>query len=174
MTTQTHIIRNAKEEEFATIGKLMVNVYSNLEGFPKADEQPQYYEMLTNIGEITKKPFTELIVAVSKKGKVDGAVVYFSDMTSYGSGGSATQERNASGFRLLAVSENVRGLGLGKKLSLACIEKAKNIGHQKVVIHSTEYMKKAWRMYENLGFGRAEDLDFKQESLPVFGFRLFL
>jgi hypothetical protein len=35
-------------------------------------------------------------------------------------------------------------------------------------------MQIAWKMYENLGFKRSEDLDFMQGELPVFGFRLAL
>ena len=36
--------------------------------------------MLANIGELTKKPKSELLVAVSSDGKIVGGVVYFSDM----------------------------------------------------------------------------------------------
>ena len=32
----------------------------------------------------------------------------------------------------------------------------------------------AWKMYEQLGFTRSEDLDFAQGELQVFGFRLML
>src|SRR6476620_2559429 len=97
------VIRKATSEEFTAIGKLMVDVYSRLDGFPKPDEQPAYYALLSNIGEFTKKPNTELLVAVSADSKILGAVVYFGDMRHYGSGGTATQEKNAAGFRLLAV-----------------------------------------------------------------------
>jgi sugar lactone lactonase YvrE len=43
------------------------------------------------------------LVAVSSDNKIAGGVVYFSDMQYYGSGGTATKEHNAAGFRLLAV-----------------------------------------------------------------------
>jgi hypothetical protein len=43
-----------------------------------------------------------------------------------------------------------------------------------VVIHITMAMQTAWKMYNNLGFKRSEDLDFMQGGLPVFGFRLKL
>lgn len=33
-------------------------------------------------------------------------------------------------------------------------------------------MMTAWKMYERIGFQRALDLDFMQEELPVYGFRL--
>ncbi len=174
MNRQEYIVRNAKPSEYDEIGKLMVLVYSQLNGFPKETEQPKYYSMLTNIGELTKNPKTELLVAVSSQGKIEGAVVYFSDMQFYGSGGIATQEKNASGFRLLAVSYVTRGHGIGKLLSKACIKKAKDIEQSQVIIHTTKVMQVAWKMYEKLGFKRSEDLDFIQGELPVFGFRLKL
>ncbi len=87
------IIRNAKPEEFERIGQLMVKVYSQLDGFPTKTEQPEYYKMLLNVGKLTEKEHTELLVAVSNKHKVVGAVVYFSDMSSYGSGGTVVFRR---------------------------------------------------------------------------------
>ena len=172
MKKQNYIVRNAKPEEFKRVDQLMVAVYSRLEGFPKTYEQPKYFEMLSNIGEQTKKPDTELLVAISDIGEICGGVVYFSDMKQYGSGGIATHENNASGFRLLAVDSNTRGQGIGKLLSMTCIDKAKKSGNTQLIIHSTKAMQIAWKMYEKLGFIRSEDLDFIQGELPVFGFRL--
>ncbi|MGE4290559.1 MAG: GNAT family N-acetyltransferase [Salinivirgaceae bacterium] len=167
-------IRNARPDEFESLGQLMVKVYSQLEGFPKPDEQPAYYEMLASIGQQTLKPCTELLVAVTKDDVVAGGVVYFSDMQYYGSGGTATQEKNASGFRLLAVDPAFRGLGIGYQLTRECIEKARFHKNQQVVIHTTQAMQTAWKMYEKIGFVRSLDLDFMQGQLPVFGFRLKL
>ncbi|HNP32511.1 MAG TPA: GNAT family N-acetyltransferase [Flavobacterium sp.] len=169
-----HIIRNAKPSEFKAIGKLMVDAYSQLDGFPKPEEQPAYYKMLLNISDLTKKPATELLVAVDSDENLLGGVVYFSDMQYYGSGGTATQEKNAAGFRLLAVNPDARGLGIGKLLTEACIQKAKGANLSQMIIHSTKAMQTAWKMYENIGFKRSEDLDFLQGELPVFGFRLLL
>jgi len=174
MNKQEFTVRNAKESEFAELGKLMVQVYSQLDGFPKPNEQPAYYQMLANIGDQTKKPCTELLVAVSADNKLAGGVVYFSDMQYYGSGGTATQEKNASGFRLLAVDPAFRGQGIGKLLTMECIRKAESDKNRCVVIHTTKAMQTAWKMYENIGFKRNDDLDFMQGELPVFGFRLFL
>ena len=174
MKNTQYTIRNAHPSEFEEIGRLMVNTYSQLEGFPNKDEQPKYYEMLANIGDLTQKPNTELLVAVSKEGSIGGGVIYFSAMKFYGSGGTATQEKNASGFRLLAVDSSIRGQGLGKLLSLACIEKAKAHHQENLVIHTTKSMQIAWGMYKKLGFKRATDLDFSQGELLVFGFRLAL
>ena len=169
-----YTVRNATPAEFEQIGKLMVRVYSQLDGFPKESEQPNYYNMLANIGELTNKPEAELLVAVSPGDKIAGAVVYFGDMKHYGSGGTATKEENASGFRLLAVDPSARGNGIGKLLTNKCIKKAKDKKVYQMIIHTTMAMQTAWKMYENLGFKRSEDLDFMQGELPVFGFRLLL
>jgi len=168
MIKQEYTVRNALPREFEKIGKLMVDVYSQLDGFPKESEQPNYYKMLANIGELTNKPGVELLVAVSPDSKLAGAVVYFRDMKYYGSGGTATQEHNASGFRLLAVDTAVRGQGIGKLLTKECISKAKTQKFPQMIIQT------AWKMYEHLGFRRSEDLDFIQGELVVYGFRLSL
>lgn len=174
MSEQQYTIRNARPNEFAEIGKLMVKVYSQLEGFPKESEQPKYYEMLANIGALTEKPETELLIAISSDNKIAGGLVYFGDMKYYGSGGTATKEKNAAGFRLLAVDNTVRGHGIGKLLTNECIRKTKTKKINQVIIHTTKAMQTAWKMYEKLGFKRSEDLDFMQGELPVYGFRLFI
>jgi ribosomal protein S18 acetylase RimI-like enzyme len=74
----------------------------------------------------------------------------------------------------LAVDPSTRGQGIGKLLTNECIRKAKDKKHAHVVIHTTMAMQTAWKMYENIGFKRSEDLDFMQGELPVFGFRLML
>jgi len=59
-------------------------------------------------------------------------------------------------------------------LTNECIGKAKDKKVKQMVIHTTMAMQTAWKMYEGPGFIRSEDLDFMQEELPVYGFRLLL
>lgn len=167
-------IREVRSEEFETLGQLLVDVYSQLDGFPKPHEQPRYFEMLANIGTFSEKKDAKLLVALTSANEIVGGVVYFGDMAEYGSGGTATRETDASGIRLLAVSPVARGMGVGKALTDRCIQLAHEKGHRCVVLHTTQAMKVAWCMYEKLGFRRAEDLDFMQEALQVYGFRLAL
>ena len=172
MIPSAYTLRSALPSEFEKIGKLLISVYSQLEGFPKENEQPNYYKMLANIGDFTHQPQTELLVAADENNTILGAVIYFNDMKNYGSGGIATQEQNAAGFRLLGVVPTARGKGIGKLLTQECIQKAADNKRTQLIIHSTLAMKTAWEMYEKLGFKRSEDLDFMQGELAVFGFRL--
>ena len=49
MTTALKI-REIRRGEYKTLGQLMIDVYSRLDGFPSPVEQPEYYEMLASIG----------------------------------------------------------------------------------------------------------------------------
>jgi GNAT superfamily N-acetyltransferase len=166
-------IRRAVPGDYQELGQLMVAAYAALDGFPKPDQAPEYFAMLANIGDLARKPATELWVAAAA-GTLLGGVVYFSDMAQYGSGGTATRERDASGFRLLAVAQQARGRGVGRALMEACIERARTVGHRQMIIHTTAAMGTAWAMYEKRGFLRSEDLDFIQGPIQVYGFRLHL
>ncbi len=167
-------IREIRPVEFGPLGQLMIEVYSKLGGFPKQSEQPAYYQMLANIGKFNQQKDTKVLVAIGAEGKLVGGIVYFADMARYGSGGTATSEKNASGIRLLGVDPDSRGAGVGKALTNACIQLAIDKGHSQVVLHTTQAMQVAWRLYLKLGFERSLDLDFIQDKLPVFGFRLRL
>lgn len=166
------VIRDLRDDEAAAFGRLLVEVYSALEGFPSREEQPDYYALLADAARFLDRPGVRILVAAAPDGALMGGVIYFADMAQYGSGGSATQEKNASGIRLLAVDPAVRGAGIGRALTLACVDLARAAAHAHVVLHTTAAMRQAWAMYERMGFRRAEDLDFLQQGFPVYGFRL--
>lgn len=167
-------IRDLRPKDAAGLGQLLAEVYSALEGFPSPEAQPAYYDLLRGIGRFTEKPGVRVLTAHTAGGALVGGVVYFADMAQYGSGGTATQERNASGIRLLGIDPRFRGLGAGRALTEACIQLAREAGHAQVILHTTQAMRTAWGLYERMGFRRSEDLDFLQQGFPVFGFRLAL
>jgi GNAT superfamily N-acetyltransferase len=164
-------IRTATPEEFAEVGRLMHDAYALIKNFPKPDELPSYFQFLLNAGELTQSPGTEIIIALVDS-RIAGAVVYIGNMKYYSTFGNASSQKDAAGFRLLAVNANYKGRGIGKQLSVACIEKAKAEGKKEVIIHTTKAMQNAWDMYERIGFKRSPDLDFTAENISVFGFRL--
>ena len=167
-------VRELKPHEADVLGELMVRVYSDLAGFPGPLEQPDYYKMLRNIGAFANKPSARVLVALSPTDELFGGIVYFGDMAHYGSGGTATSETDASGIRLLSIDPKFRRGGAGKALTEACINLARKSGHSHVILHTTKAMLIAWNLYERLGFVRSADLDFSQQGLAVFGFRLKL
>jgi len=168
------IIREVQKEEYEILGQLMVEAYSSLDGFPGPVELPEYYEELVNMGKLNESKNSRVLVATSTTGELLGGIVHFSDMDSYGSGGTAPMEKNASGIRWLGVNSKSRGLGVGRALAGECIKLAVEQGHEQVILHTTSAMKVAWDLYMQLGFTRSNDLDFEQDGVFVFGFRLLL
>ena len=160
-------VRNARSEEHSTIGQLMVAAYSALPGFPSPADMPGYYQMLAQVGLLTEKPEVEILVAVDSEGTLAGALVYFGDMSHYGTASTATLQTRAAGFRLLAVEASCQGQGVGRQLAEACIAKARHSGKTSLIIHTTAYMQTAQRLYQRMGFVRHEPYDFTQNGIHV-------
>jgi GNAT superfamily N-acetyltransferase len=172
--TENLDIREVKRSEQRLLGELMVEVYSNIEGFPTPAELPDYYEMLANIGSLNEEKDFKVLVAATAGNEVAGGIVYCGDMAKYGAGETAIMEKHASGIRLLCVDPRFRGIGVGRALTNACIALAKHNGHNQVILHTTQAMQVAWNLYQKMGFERSSDLDFTEADLRVFGFRLRL
>lgn len=168
------IIREALKKEYHELGTLMVDVYSQLPGFPGLDEIPEYYDTLRNVGEFAAQSGVKLFVAVTVDDEIGGGLVYFGDMQNYGAGDPITLEQNAAAFRLLAVRSNLRGQGLASKLIDKCLEQAREEGHHTLMIHSTQYMKAAMQMYKRRGFERFPLIDFERAGVYVYGFKIVL
>jgi ribosomal protein S18 acetylase RimI-like enzyme len=166
------IIREIQKHEYAALGQLMVDAYSSLDGFPGPSEDPDYYGELFNMGKLNERSDSKVLVASSDGGMLLGGIVYFSDMASYGSGGTAPMEKNACGIRWLGVDSKARGLGVGRALAGECIKLAEDQGHEQIILHTTSAMQVAWDLYLKLGFRRSVDLDFEQSGINVLGFRL--
>lgn len=172
MHTRAFEIRPARAEELATLGGLVADAYAALPGMPTSDQQPGYYAMVRDAAARARNPAFQILAAVDSGGELLGSADFITDMAQYGSGGTATKRTDAAGIRLLAVAAAARGRGVGKALTLDCIERARGLGRSTVVLHTTRAMETAWRMYEQLGFRRSPDLDFRQGELEVFGFEL--
>lgn len=56
----------------------------------------------------------------------------------------------------MSVSDDHQGKGLGYKLGIAALEKAKEMGAAKVYLETNDVLKPALRLYEKLGFQHIE------------------
>ncbi len=117
----------------------------------------------------------EQLMAVSD-GSLVGTVLFYPPLTSFGDGvDAAAMSPDCPEVRLLAVAPAGRGLGVGRALMAACVDRARSSGAPGLVLHTMVAMTAARSIYDSMGFERAPELDF--QPLPdwfVEGFRLDL
>jgi GNAT superfamily N-acetyltransferase len=114
----------------------------------------------------------DVLVAVDGDGAVLGGVTYVPDPSSPW---AEFEDTDAAGIRMLAVAPEAQGRGVGEALTRACIDRAVAAGRGQVMLHSTDWMTTAHRIYERLGFQRDPSFDRQiDEELWLRGFRLRL
>jgi GNAT superfamily N-acetyltransferase len=168
------IIDTARPSDYAALGELVAGAYARLPGMATPDEQPGYYAMLRDVAARARNPAVTVFAARDDAGDgaLAGCVDFIADVRAYGAGDVAARAADAAGIRLLAVADAHRGRGVGKALTRFCLERARDLGRARVILHTTRAMQTAWAMYEKLGFARFAEIDFKQGELDVFGFVL--
>jgi ribosomal protein S18 acetylase RimI-like enzyme len=145
--------------EYAEIGELTVRAYATV-GDPLLGH-PSYTAYETELRDVAGRAETCLVlVAVDRAGRVVGAVTY---VPGPGTPWSETERDGEAGFRSLAVDPAVRGLGAGRALATACIERARDAGQRGVAILTRPSMTVAHRLYESLGFVRDRSRDWELE-----------
>jgi ribosomal protein S18 acetylase RimI-like enzyme len=72
---------------------------------------------------------------------------------------SEFSDPDAAGIRMLAVDPRCQGAGVGRALTVWCVELARSRGRRRVVLHSTPVMTIAHDIYLSLGFVRSPELD---------------
>jgi ribosomal protein S18 acetylase RimI-like enzyme len=82
---------------------------------------------------------------------------------------------NDAGVRGLAVGIGWQRRGVGQSLVTYCMERARNEGKARLVLHTTPWMHAAQRLYPRLGFRRASEIDFSPApGVPLIGYTLDL
>lgn len=159
--THSVTVRLARDDELEAAGDLVVAAYRTHRDMEDGDGYLAHVRDAR--GRATE---VDVLVAVDADGRLLGCVSHVRDHTS----AYAEVERpGEAGFRMLGVDPEARGLGVGRALVEACIERARAAGRTGLVIVTAPSWTDAQRLYERIGFRRAPDRDFE----PVPGIRLW-
>jgi ribosomal protein S18 acetylase RimI-like enzyme len=159
-------IRPVRPEEYEVLGDLTVAAYAAID----ADALRGYATELRDIA--GRVAGADVLVAVDGAGSVLGGLTYVPGPSSPWAEFTAP---DAAGIRMLAVAPGAQGRGVGEALSRAAVERARAAGKAQVILHSTERMTVAHRLYRRLGFERDRSLDWEPlPGLRLRGFRLRL
>jgi GNAT superfamily N-acetyltransferase len=160
----------AEPDQYAALGELTYTAYADV--LP-AQEWPRFDLWADELRDVeARAKDADVLVAVDVDGSLLGGVTYVPGPES--SWAEFTEPAFAS-FRQLAVGPAAQGRGVGAALVQACIDRAAAAGKTQLVLHSTEWMGAAHRLYERMGFTRDPAMDW--EPNPGFwlrGFRLAL
>jgi GNAT superfamily N-acetyltransferase len=175
MTDRDLVIRIARDSDIEPARAVLEAAYTEYESaFPAANWTPYLADILDLEG---RAEASELLIG-ELDGRVVGCVSYFPPgaKAAYPSDAfSAHWPAEWSAFRLLAVDPSARGAGVGRRLTVACIERAREQGAPAVGLHTTAPMSVARAMYERMGFERAPRYDFRPgPTVLVEAYRLLL
>ena len=142
------IIRPVSPNEYEAAGELLVEAFRTL-GDP---DGKIYEERLRNVA--ARVADGEVLVA-EMAGQLVGSVTYVGPGTALSEG----DDPDAGSIRMLGVSKNARGRGVGEALVTACIERAAASRLERLRLTTRSSMKSAQRIYERLGFRRDPEHD---------------
>ena len=164
-------VRDARPDERAAVAKLTMRAYAEFATVMRPDA---WAGLERAVRSALQSPVAERIVAESvDDALLLGSVMLFpAERLEYG--GIAVDAVGPE-LRLLAVTPEARGLGVGKALVDECIRRARESGASELGLHSSASMQAAIRMYLRLGFQRVPARDFQPPGAElVEGYRLVL
>ena len=139
-------VRTAREDEYAAVAELTVEVYVG-GGFTPADSD--YVAQLADADGRARA--ADLLVAIDPRdGRLLGSVALAVAGGSY----AETAGPGEAVFRMLAVHPAARGRGVGAALVQQCLQRAVAAGCTRMVISTQPTMTAAHRLYERMGFAR--------------------
>jgi GNAT superfamily N-acetyltransferase len=150
VTVADLVVRRALPDEFARVGALTIDAYKTLE---RDHLEDGYDEQILDVA--GRAASAEVLVAVDHDGTIVGACTFVSDPASPGMDWTNPDETE---LRLLALHASARGRGVGQALVEACIARAQAM-QRPLMLHTTQFMTSAARLYERLGFVRRPDRD---------------
>lgn len=179
MPIRIRSLRADEHDLHRALGRLTVDAYRPL--VRDMDEDGYDRELADVAGRVA---VATVYVALDVRGCGDGGRggrgVLLGGITHVPDGGSPLAEfddPDAAGIRMLAVAPEARGRGVGESLVQACLDRARADGRERVVLHSTEPMTAAHRLYGRMGFDRDPSLDRwvpLTDPLHLMAFRLEL
>ncbi|MEU0410987.1 GNAT family N-acetyltransferase [Streptomyces griseorubiginosus] len=148
----TIVIRPAEPTDYEPLGEITAHAYLNDGLLAFGDEDDWYFQELKNVAKRAES--AEVLVAAADD-RILGGVTYVP------SGGPLAElaRPGEAEIRMLAVSHEARGRGVGQALVQACVDRAAATGHD-LVLCTQPTMHTAHRLYERLGFTRAPERDW--------------
>ncbi|MEP6661380.1 MAG: GNAT family N-acetyltransferase [Acidimicrobiales bacterium] len=152
-------------DDMSRLGEIVRTAYDALSG---RTSTPEYDLVLADVA--SRSLVATVVGAFADDDRTPlGCITYVPDATNPL---AEFVDADTAGFRMLGVDPEAQGHGAGRALVSWCVEQARATGRRRIVIHSTDVMLTAHRLYRSFGFVRDPTKDW--EPVPGLWLRSFL
>ena len=161
-------VRQVGPEEAALVaacGALVADVY----GGEKLLEDEEGY--LSTVADALPRARDAVLLAATAGDRLLATATYATSGNRY----AELARPGEAEMRMLAVAAEARGRGVGRTVTVACLERARGEGCTRFVLSSGPRMTAAHRMYEGMGFVRSPERDWSPVpgvDLVTYGYDL--
>jgi len=165
-------IRDARPADHSRAAELLSLAYAEYLRF--GDEEPGWIEYVAKeVPDVSSRSKDTLILAERGSGEMLACVTYVAP------DGSTVSKQGLPAdwavIRLLAVDPEARGLGIGRRLTQECIDRAQRDGARVVGLNTVVEMEVAQGLYERMGFVRDPRYDqWPGGNVKILAYRLDL
>jgi predicted N-acetyltransferase YhbS len=154
------LIRQAAPYEAPEIEEVCVAAFSEY----RSNVPPSVFdEYLDDLHRLSDHWHEAEVLVAEVGGHIEGSVLFYADASTEGLG----LPPDWCGFRKLAVHPRMRGRGLGRRLTQACIDSARRRHAPTVGIHTAAFMQAARRIYDQMGFRRCAEFDLSASDMGL-------
>lgn len=140
-------IRPVRPDEYEAVADLNVRSYTTI-----YDDLGDYESVLRRVAH--RAAAADVLVGMLD-GTLAGTVTYVPGPGPYAEG----DDPDAAWIRMLAVEPELERRGIGRALTMACVERARAAGRARILLNTGDPQLAAQRLYEGLGFDRRPELD---------------
>lgn len=168
---QKYTIRELATEDFERLGAITYQAYQTIEGLPIQTDHPFNVELCDVAGRAATPGNLMLGAYNSATDELLGGVTltfeFYSKQPPY-------PLIDEAGIRMLAISPQAAGGGVGRALMHECIVRAKQAGKQRIILHSIGAMTAARKLYQSMGFYRVSELDLERGNVEILCYKIDL
>lgn len=166
MAVQPVVIRDVTDADRDAVIAVTIGAY---EQYAAVMQPAHWADYRASIVETLRDSGGAACILATRDGMVVGSILFYAPRSAEEADSAAAE----AAIRLLAVAPAARGQGIGLALVEECVRRAKDSGASALVLHTTDMMAVAKRMYERIGFERDSSMDFSpHEGVLVQGYRL--
>lgn len=144
----TLLLRTFRQADSDAVNRVALAAFAQYRG-----EYDDWAAMEAGVSNMAALSASGDITVAEQNGEIAGAVAY----VPAGRPKAAFFDPAWPVLRMLVVDPRARGAGIGRALTLACLERAQRDGADLIALHTSPIMEVALAMYRRLGFERLGD-----------------